>query len=98
MELSPPGLPTTVHICVYLPTAGKEGKFVDNLAQFSLAVESIKEENPGVLLYFCGDFNVSNSKSRRLALLQRFCSNLELKEVIIQHPTYHHFLGFGESD
>ena len=38
MEFSPPGLPTTVHICVYLPTAGKEGKFVDNLAQMNFFI------------------------------------------------------------
>ena len=50
MEFSPTGLPPSLHICVYLPTAGKDSKFVDNLAQLSLAVESMKEENPGAML------------------------------------------------
>ena len=98
LEFSPPGLPPSAHVCVYLPTAGKESLFIDNLAQLTLALENIKENNPETLCYLRGDFNVSNKNERRLGLFQQFCSDSELKAVEILHKTYHHFMGSGESD
>ena len=98
LEFSPPGLPPTLHVCVYLPTAGKDGLFVDNLAQLTLAIEEFRKNNPDHICYFRGDFNVSKKNQKRTSLLQQFCSDFDLKEVEIQHPTYHHFMGSGESD
>ena len=98
MEFSPPGLPATLHVCVYLPTAGKDGLFVDNLAQLTLAIEKFRDNYPDHICYFRGDFNVSKKNQKRTSLLQQFCSDFDLKEVEIQHPTYHHFMGTWESD
>ena len=43
---SPPGIPQTVQISVYLPTAGKESLFLDDLAKLKVFVDKIRDEEP----------------------------------------------------
>ena len=84
---SPPQLPTSVHVAVYLPTAGKEGSFVEELAKLTIFIQNIKTEFPDCLVFLRGDFNVSNTNAKRLPVLNHFCNTLGLSRVNIQHPT-----------
>ena len=94
----PPGFLHTIHICVYLPTAGKESQFLDELAKLTIAVEELSDSYPEAPIYLRGDFNASLSNAKRNNLLIHFCSEFGLLEVPIPFPTYHHFLGSGLSD
>ena len=38
---SPPGYPTSVHIALYLPTAGREADFLEQLAQLSSCLSEL---------------------------------------------------------
>ena len=68
----PPGLPPSVHIAVYLPTAGQESRFLEELSNLSIVIDDILVIYPGALLYLRGDFNVSHTNVNRAALLRSF--------------------------
>ena len=95
---SPPNCPLSIHICVYLPTAGKEWEFVDALSQMILCIDELKEKHPEAVFYIRGDFNASSGNLNRSSLLQKFSSDLLLRSVDIPHKTYHHFTGDGIFD
>ena len=94
----PPGLPPSVHIAVYLPTAGQESRFLEELSNLSTVIDDILVIYPGALLYLRGDFNVSHTNVNRAALLDHFCTDHNLLKLSIPHNTYHHYLGDGQSD
>ena len=94
----PPGFLPTIHVAVYLPTAGQDCHFIDELAKLNLAIEEFGASHPEALLYLRGDFNASFSNTRRSELLKHFCSSHGLLEVPLSSPSYHHFTGNGLSD
>ena len=95
---TPPGCPTSVHIALYLPTAGKEGDFLEQIAHLSSFISDISEKYKDCLIYIRGDGNVNCNNSGRLKLLNSFLSAHELVKRPINHKTYHHFLGEGLFD
>ena len=94
----PPGLLPTIHIAVYLPTAGQDSLFIDELAKLNTAIEELTIIHPEADIYLRGDFNASFSNTRRSNLLSHFSSSHRLLEVPIPSPTYHHFTGNGLHD
>ena len=93
-----PGLAVSVHICIYLPTQGKETRFLEDLASLSSCISEMKALYPDALFYLRGDFNTSRTNLKRTPVLEYFTNNHCFKSVSIQHTTYHHFLGDGLSD
>ena len=94
----PPGSALSVHIAVYLPTLGQENEFLDELTKLSIVIDEIQDANPAATFYLRGDFNVSQTNTKRTLLLDHFSTRHSLTQVIIPKPTYHHFVGNGKSD
>ena len=93
-----PNFQPSIHICVYLPTAGKESEFLIDLSKLDVLLDDleIKFSNPPVFIQ--GDANSRRTNAKRHALLTSFCSNHNLARVPIGHNTYHPFVGSGQSD
>ena len=71
--------------------------FIEELSKLSATLHEISSVHPEAPVYLRGDFNVSHSNSKRICLLEMLCSQFNLNEVPIQHPTYHHFVGESSS-
>ena len=98
-RVSLPGLITSYHICIYLPTAGLNDDFVSSLAALDVVVQDIYSKHDGQCPVFIrGDANSSSKNAFRAPLLQYFLLKHNLQRVHISHPTYHHFLGGGQFD
>ena len=95
---SPPGYQTSIHITIYLPTAGKDAEFLEEVVKLSDCVEDLLEKHLDAVLYIRGDANVNPSNVSRQKILRNFCDKWELTSTTINHPTYHHFMGHGASD
>ena len=57
--------------------------------------------NPDITIYVRGDANACvnpRARNSRDNLFKFFINNNYLKHIELQHKTYHHFLGSGESD
>ena len=93
-----PGVQTSIHGSLYLPTSGKESEYLTELANLKTEVDILHEKFPGAPLFLRGDANSSKSNHNRNFLLTNLCSDLGLRRVSIEHNTYHHFLGEGKSD
>ena len=95
---NPPGSHCTIHIGIYLPTAGLDPEFIVELAELETCLAELYEKYPGCPIYLRGDFNASDANVKRADLLEFFCTTHNLVSVDIKHPTYHHFVGNGTSD
>ena len=95
--LSIPGLCTTAHIAVYLPTSGKESEFITALAALEVTINMINEEYP-CPIYIRGDCNVNPKNKTRAAIFKHFCEKHKLSSLDFHHPTHHHFIGDGLFD
>ena len=95
--LSIPGLQTTAHIAIYLPTSGKESEFITALAALEATITMILEEY-SCPIYIRGDCNVNPNNKSRAALFKHFCEKHKLSSLDLQHPSHHHFLGDGLYD
>lgn len=95
---NPPNNPASAHICIYLPTAGKEAQFMDELSSLSSVIDDIHLIHPDAPIFLRGDFNVNDKNTNRSALLTHFSLEHDLVQAKVHHPTYHHFLGNGSSD
>ena len=96
--LQMPGLPISVHIALYLPTHGKDGEFVSELASLRICIDEISLHHPDCLIFIRGDCNTNKKNLRRVSLLQQLQRDFSLKRVHIPHNTYHHFVGNGSFD
>ena len=94
----PLGSPLSIHVCVYLPTLGKEAQFMEELSRLSDTLDELSSLYPASPVYLRGDFNVSGKNQLRSGLLDYFVCHHGLVQVDINHPTYHHFTGNGASD
>ena len=57
----PPDIQTTVHINIYLPTAGRESDFIETLATLQATIDEVCDQYPEALIYVKGDANASIS-------------------------------------
>ena len=94
----PTGSKPSLHISVYLPTAGKDTAFIDELSKLQLTIEEFTDKFPENSIYIRGDMNVNNNNIKRKALLKHFKIEIELSEVHLTKKTYHHFVGEGKFD
>ena len=94
----PPNASPSIHVSVYLPTHGQDSQFVQDLSSLIVCIDELCEQNQDAPVYLRGDFNVNDRNIKRADILHKFCMDLELTEVKISHPTYHHFVGNGTSD
>ena len=98
-QLKLPGLVTSYHFCIYLPTAGQNEEFVSTLATLSDMISDIHENSDGQSPVFVrGDANASSKNAPRTALMKHFLGKHGLHRVPIPHNTYHHFTGGGAFD
>ena len=93
-----PGFRTSIHIAVYLPTAGQDSQYMEDLAKLGNTIEDfyLKYQNP--VIFIRGDANSSSKNNFRKTLFVNFCRDNNLTRLSINHPTYHHFLGEGKFD
>ena len=94
----PPGVVSTIHICLYLPTAGHDHQFIEELSNLSSTVDGLIQSCPTSSLYIHGDINVGDRNKKRKTLYSSLLHSLCLTETNINHPTYHNFIGHGQSD
>ena len=93
-----PGFTTMIHVALYLPTAGKETEFLDELANMKTALGELRAKFPSAAIFLRGDCNASSSNSKRHQIFSTFVNDLNLNRVKLHHNSYHHFLGMGSSD
>ena len=94
----PPRCKASVHICVYLPTSGRENEFVAELSKLSSILHELSLAYEDTPIYIRGDFNVNDNNVKRKSLFDFLLESFALKEVIISHKTYHHFMNLRRSD
>ena len=88
----PPGSPLSIHISVNLTTLGQEPQFMEKLSKFSNIMEELELLRLQLPIFLRGDFNVNFKIKSRKNLLEYFSDDHNLQHVMIEHPTYHHFL------
>ena len=93
-----PGFQTHVHVCIYLPTSGRDQDFVTELSNLESTLADLSELYQNCAVFIRGDSNVNKNNSSRVILLKHFMKSLSLLRVSIQHCTYHHFVGNGQYD
>ena len=96
--LKMPGIRTSVHVTIYLPTHGKDSEFVTALVDLRIALDDVIEQHDDPILFIRGDGNVNKNNKMRVTLLQQFKSDYVLIQTKVEHKTYHHFVGQGEYD
>ena len=74
LVLKLPGIPTSIHIVIYLPTHGKDANFISELASLRLCMEELVVNHPGCLIFIRGDSNVNKKNLSRVSLLE-MCQN-----------------------
>ena len=101
LVLDKPGYQLSIHVNVYLHTAGKEANFIEDLALLESTIEEVFEKYPNSVLYIRGDANASavpRKHNKRDVLFQHFLGSNNLTSVPTNHTTYHHFTNEGLSD
>ena len=93
-----PGLPTSIHVSIYLPTSGRDTDFTEEVVKLDNCLQTLSEKHPEALIYIRGDANVNRKNTIRKIIFEKFCQDWDLDETKILHPTYHHFVGDGMYD
>ena len=91
-----PNYVKTIHAAVYLPTAGLENNFIEELSKLEATLDILLDEHPEATIFLRGDANASfkpRKGNKRDSLFKFFCDKLFLSSSVIPHPTYHHFVG-----
>ena len=96
--LKMPGLKTSIHVSIYLPTHGKDSEFVSDVADLRNCLDDLTRIHADAVIYIRGDSNVNPKNSMRVSLLQQLLHDYNLDKEKTGHNTYHHFLGNGLSD
>ena len=65
----PPGSVLSIHVAIYLPTAGQDAQFLNELSNLSSTLDEILETHPESPIYLRGYFNVSHSNTKMMILL-----------------------------
>ena len=98
LVLQLPGAVTSVHIAIYLPTSGKEYNFISELANLKNCLEELDDLYDSPVFFIRGDGNANPNNKPRFDAFSRFISEFSLKQLNLDHPTYHHFVGEGKFD
>ena len=53
---NPPNLPLTIHLAIYLPTAGRDADFVTDLAALDACILELHDKYPDATFFLRGDF------------------------------------------
>ena len=77
----PPEALISIHICVYLPTYGRENEFLHELTNLSETLDVLRDEYPNSPIFIRGDFNVNDKNVKRKSLLDSFIIDQNLTEV-----------------
>ena len=96
--LTLPGCQPSVHVAVYLPTHGQDTEFVSELASLRNCLDDLLTKYSNPCLYIRGDANVNAKNTTRVKIMKSFRQHFNLTETIIEHKTYHHFVGGGKYD
>ena len=78
--LAMPHHQVSIHICIYLPTYGKDSQFVADLAELRVCIDDILDKHPNALVFVRGDGNVNAKNKRRVDLLNHFVHELRLRK------------------
>ena len=68
--LKMPGLKTSIHVSIYLPTHGKDSEFVSDVADLRNCLDDLTRIHADAVIYIRGDSNVNPKNSMRVSLLQ----------------------------
>ena len=101
LVLDKPGFQTTVHITIYLPTAGKDSEFVKELTNLQDIIDEVGETYPDSTIFIRGDANASvivRNNNKRDILFKYFIEENKFLNAPTNHNTYHHFNNNGMSD
>ena len=93
-----PGFQPSIHIALYLPTAGKDAEYFLELSALKAFIEDALDKAPNTAIFIRGDANSSRSNEIRDRIFSSFAQEYQLARVPINHHTYHHFMGNGQSD
>ena len=96
--LNIPGYPVTLHINIYLPTAGRDSDYISELSKLENTLDKIEEAYDNPIMMIRGDANASipvRLSNSRDTLFQYFCERIGLSSILTNHKTYHHFTGNG---
>ena len=93
-----PNIKTSIHVALYLPTAGQDTEFLAEVAKLRVSLDELLIKFPDSVIYLRGDANSSKTNKFRDLIFSTFCKDYCLKRVQIKHPTYHHFTGQGKFD
>ena len=93
-----PDSQVTILITLYLPTAGKDIEFVEEIAKLDCLIDDLSTKYPDSAIFVRGDANVNSKDVKRRAMFKKLCNDWNLVQMDLGHNTYHHFLGNGFSD
>ena len=93
-----PSLRTSIHIALYLPTAGQDSQYIAELAKLRNTLDEFAIKFSEPIIFIRGDANSSKKNSFRCTLFTSFCKDYNLSRLPINHMTYHHFMGHGQFD
>ena len=93
-----PGFCTSILISIYLPTAGQDIQFLEELLKLGDCISDLTEKHPDAVLFIRGDANVNANDRNRCEAFSKFCEDYNLLKFEFDHPSYHHFTGAGKSD
>ena len=93
-----PDLPVTILIALYLPTAGRDVDFVEEIAKLDGCIDDLSTKYPESAIFVKGDANVNKGDKNRNAMLKKLCNDWDLVRMDLGHNSYHHFVGNGTSD
>ena len=93
-----PDLPVTILITLYLPTAGKDVEFVEEIAKLDGCIDDLSAKHPESVIFIKGDANVNRGDKKKNAMLKKLCNDWDLVRMDLGHNSYHHFVGNGISD
>ena len=99
--LDKPGFQVSIHINIYLSTAGKEPEFMDDLSTLEDTIDMVNEKYPDSIIYIRGDANsavLPRQNNKRDFLFKHFVNSNNFEHVNLDHRTYHHFINDGLSD
>ena len=96
--LSPPGVLPSIHVAVYLPTAGRDTEYFEELSNLSQLLSDLQASYPGFPICLRGDMNTNIKNKMRYEAFMKICRDFLLIQINLDHPTYHHFVGNGMSD
>ena len=95
---TPPFLEPSIHLTIYLPTAGRDDDFLIESANLHQCIDNIKIRYPHASFFVRGDCNANPKEPVRKHLISKMCEEWNLLRLPINHKTYHHFVGNGTSD